>query len=136
MSEAKHRASTLELFKKQHPLSVVFRFEDMFRAGIPDSSIAWKRVVSYWEFKYASPTVKWRGAQSAEMRRLWSTGIPAYYVIFLNTREGRRTLIQPATADYKNLQTPHFVVDFDYWFIVKFIERVHLGGLTNDHVGS
>ena len=129
MSEAKHRAATVALFKKQHPTAVVFRHEDLFRAGVPDTSVSWRRLTSWWEFKYGAPTIHWRGAQAAEMRRLWSCGIPAYYVVFLEKKGEKWTLVVPATENYKNLQTPHCVANFSYQFVVKCIDLVHAGGL-------
>lgn len=133
-SEAKFRAANLALAKKHYPSAVIFRHEDSFRAGVPDTSIALNGITSWWEFKYAEPTVHWRGAQGAEMRRLYSTGIPAHYLIFREDSNGRHTLIVPATAGYKNFQDSHYVVDFNYNFLIQWIKRVHIGGTQNDHV--
>ena len=131
LSEAKLRSEALTMFRAKHPQAVVFRHEDAIRAAVPDVSIGWHRIGSWWEFKYANPTVKWRGAQSAEMCRLWSTGVPAYFVIYRETQErGQELLIVPATVDHKNLQTPHYAANFDHRFLIKFIEHVHQGGAS------
>lgn len=130
MAEAEHRAAVMDLFRKECPRAVVFRHEDSLRAGIPDTSINWKRLTSWWEFKHGNPTIKWRGAQSAELRRLWSTGIPAYYVIFQERDGERATLIVPATESYRNLQTPHYATNFSYRFVVEFFKLIHGRGVT------
>lgn len=131
VNEASLRASTLALFRKKHPEAVVFRHEDLFRAGVPDTSISYHRLTSWWEFKYGHPTIHWRGAQAAEMRRLWSCGIPAYYVIFLEKDHQRWTLIVPATANYRELKTDHYAQNFSYQTVVEFIDQVHTGGIRS-----
>jgi len=126
LSEAKLRAAALTLFRAKHPQAVVFRHEDSLRAGIPDTSISWRGITSWWEFKYANPTIKWRGAQTAEMRRMWSTGIPAHFVIYSEFRgSGPELRIVPATDSYKNLQTPHYAVNFNHRILLDCIERIH-----------
>jgi hypothetical protein len=125
--EVDTRARSLALFKRLHPGAVVFRHEDLFRAGVPDTSISWKGVVSWWEFKHQTLTgrIPWRGAQGAEMRRLWATGVPAYYPIFRETKSDLMLLVQPATASYKSLDTPTVFRCNVYNNLIQFIEQIH-----------
>jgi hypothetical protein len=125
-SEAKLRAAALGVFRKAHSSAVVFRHEDSLRAGVPDTSISWRGVTSWWEFKFGGNTIKWRGAQSAELVRLHSTSIPAFFVVFRETNErGRELFIVPATAGHRNLQTHLYAASWDYQYLLQFIERVH-----------
>jgi hypothetical protein len=117
----------MTLYRKRNPQAVVFRHEDIFRAGVPDTSIS-RRLTSWWEFKYALSfsRIKWRGAQGAEMMRLWSCGIPAYFVVYTDTKDaGQELRIVPAMPGYKNLQTPHYAPNWNHQFLIQFIERIH-----------
>lgn len=127
--EATLRLACLTYFRSHFPQAVVFRHEDSLRAGIPDASISWRGVTSWWEFKYADPNVKWRGAQAAELQRMHSTGIPAFYVVYLETPTidgpDHMTLIVTPDARYRELRTDRTTLGFDHRFVAEFIERVH-----------
>ena len=125
MSEAKYRGECLAVYRRRRPQAVIFRHEDSLRAGIPDTSIGLSRIVSWWEFKHAAPAVKWRGAQAAELQRLHSTGIPAYYVVFQEKQGDLWTLIVAADARYRELRPVAFTDGFNYRFVADFIDQVH-----------
>lgn len=126
MSEASLRAACVNLFRQRNPQAVVFRHEDSLRAGIPDTSISWRAVTSFWEFKYADPHPKWRGAQGAELQRMHSTGIPAFYVIYYEAGPSLlQTLIVTPDARYREMRTDRFAEGFNHRFVSEFIERIH-----------
>ena len=131
LSEASARAAALALYRKRNPQAVVFRHEDSIRAGVPDASISNHGITSWWEFKFedAQGRIKWRGAQSAEMCRLWSRKIPAYFAIWRPTTAC--WWIVPAGLNHdqhKNFKDALYEVNSSHRFLVDLIERVHREG--------
>ena len=53
MNEATLKRNLVKAIKSAMPGAVVFRHEDQFTAGIPDISVTWAGITTWWEVKYS-----------------------------------------------------------------------------------
>ncbi len=53
MTEADLKRRLVRALKSTMPGAVVFRHEDQFTAGIPDISVTWAGITTWWEVKYS-----------------------------------------------------------------------------------
>ena len=58
----------------------ILRHEDKNTAGIPDISVTWRRRTSWWEVKYANPSVESRGVQDFTLQALAANGFARHIV--------------------------------------------------------
>ena len=72
MRESDLKRRLVKAILATHPGAVVYRHEDAFTAGIPDISVTWAGLTSWWEVKHEplGRTSKLTKLQEHELRRL------------------------------------------------------------------
>ena len=72
--------------------SVVLKHNEAIQSGVPDFSVTWHGVTSWYEVKYAHPTFKSKGIQHITACRLNREGF-CRYVIYSDIKGVRQTRI-------------------------------------------
>ena len=110
---------------------VVLRHEDHFTAGIPDTSITWKRRTTWMEAKVAEPSVKSLGVQKDTCERLAVMGY-CWYVVYRVKGGVWTTLVvdPPLVHDLDQVPDECVADGINHQFVVEFIRRSY------DSVGS
>jgi hypothetical protein len=105
---------------------VVLRHEERpgINSGTPDVSISGNRKDSWWEVKYAHPSVRSRGVQELAMRKLAATSHSALYIIYEEKKDVRRTLIVHPRWLHE-LDNGEWTNDFDHQWVIDFIRKIH-----------
>lgn len=94
MNEATCKANTTKHCKLIMPGCVVLRHEDLFRAGIPDTTVTWHGRTTWWESKVSEEGAepKDRKVQRVTCLQLAGAGV-CYYVIFTVSKRGNLDII-------------------------------------------
>lgn len=99
--------------------SVVFKHSDQLTAGVPDTSVTWRRSTTWLEVKIKrSGAITTDSLQDTNMRRLAAAGKNAFYVIF---GEGSTEIVHPRD-DSPMVQSGIYQ---DYRLVEMFIRRMH-----------
>jgi hypothetical protein len=94
MTEAVLKGQLAVVIRDEHRKAIVFRIEDRFTHGIPDFIIPTPRPSTlYIEVKYMNPYYRGKGIQELTMNRLALQGHPAFYVIYYERDDVKRTYI-------------------------------------------
>ena len=125
------------LINRVHPSQefFVFRHEDRWTAGVPDISANANKKTTWWEVKHVTderPKVSGVKLQLVRMRQLARISFGAWYVIFEEYDEKRRTLIvEPQHVEYGE-RTDRFAGlevlvgnGFNYQLVSDFMRQVH-----------
>ena len=83
MNEATLKRALVKAIKTTMPGVVVFRHEDQFTAGIPDISVTWAGITTWWEVKYSpigrnSTVTKLQGYTLDQLSRQSTAGLITY----------------------------------------------------------
>jgi len=134
MTEATLKSALVRELHARLPAYVVIRHEDKFTHGVPDLSITGCGHTSWWEAKYANPSLDLSGIQNLMMLRLETRGC-ARFIFFYDGALGQRTyvirptwLIDRATG----LAKPEwniwpYAAGFAYGMLCEEVQRVHEG---------
>lgn len=93
--ETKHKRKLVQVLKQQLPGSVVLRHEDLFRAGIPDTTVTWKKQTWWLEVKHATPEIDGTGIQLHTARQLADQGHCLFVVYYQDETATRTLLLHP-----------------------------------------
>lgn len=106
--EARLKGLLVKAIRAQLPGAVVYRHEDTFTAGIPDVSVTWEGVTSWWEVK-AEPlgrTSTPTALQLRELERLSRHTVAGLLTYRERKREGgKRTVLEVFAPDRENPTT-------------------------------
>ena len=83
MNEATLKRALVKAIKTTMPGAVVFPHQDRFTAGIPDISVTWAGVTTWWEVKYSpigrnSTVTKLQGYTLEQLARQSTAGLITY----------------------------------------------------------
>jgi hypothetical protein len=124
VSEAELKQKLRDVLKASLRGVVVLRHEDHFTAGIPDTSITWKRRTTWMEAKVAEPSVKSLGVQKDTCERLAVMGYCWYVVYRLRRGVWTTLVVQPAQIEDLDQVPGECVTDgINHQFVVEFIRR-------------
>jgi len=119
------KAQSLEL--RRLPGALVFRHEDQFTAGIPDTSVTWLGRTTWLETKFLNPRLISKEIQKITAAQLAQQG-KCFFVLY-DARYGQRCtrIVHPLQILDGSLATaPDLVVPgFDHRFVAQFIRRLH-----------
>lgn len=110
--------------------AVCLRHEDRITSGIPDLSITWKGRTSWWEIKWANPTLRSRGVQDITMLRLSAEGY-ARYIVYEEVGESRQTVIAHPKIVHDHNNPERWRSDgvctkgHNHRFVVDYMKQVH-----------
>ena len=95
MNEATLKRALVKAMRTTMPGAVVFRHEDRFTAGIPDISVTWAGITTWWEVKYSpigrnSTVTKLQGYTLEQLSRQSTAGLISYQE---TKRAGRSVLL-------------------------------------------
>jgi hypothetical protein len=112
------------------PDALPLRHEDLFTKGIPDLSISYAGLTSWWEVKYADPYCKTTKVQRYLCEQLDRRGFLCRYLIFRRGHNGKwpREIRVVPPADFSHWRHVGLVVStgaFDYAALVRYIQEVH-----------
>ena len=104
MNEATLKRNLVKSIKSTMPGAVVFRHEDQFTAGIPDISVTWAGITTWWEVKYSpigrsSKPTQLQGYTLDQLSRQSTAGLITYAetknygraILFRDYSESNRT---------------------------------------------
>jgi hypothetical protein len=112
---------------KQHMRgAVVFRHEDVRTAGIPDMSITWNNMTSWWEAKHATPRFASTGIQELTLSRLAANGFARYLIWYETAKTPKQTwIVHPINiSEYASVQEVAFY-GFNTEDLIEHIRRIH-----------
>ena len=124
MTEGDLKQQLVIELKKQMYGAIVLRHEEIFRAGVPDISVTWNKVTSWWEVKHVNPRLTGRGLQKLTCLQLSQVGI-CWYVIYRDVGGLKETrIVEPRLLD--SLETPHAWPGYNHGFVADFVKRKHV----------
>lgn len=114
-----------EAIKKRLNGAIVIKHADRFNAGIPDMSVTWMRVTSWWEVKYSRDgKFKSPAIQSTMCRRLARHGYCFYIVYASVDGEDTVSIVRPELlSKWRNVRMPGFIHDW----VARKIQMLHEG---------
>ncbi len=109
MSESEHTSDLLDYIRSHTP-AVAFKYNDRMTAGIPDLSVSWLEITSWWEMKVEKDvkhtinlsTILTNKIQNEIARRL-AAQAPTFFNIYLSAQ--KRTLVIEARLAYQYVCT-------------------------------
>lgn len=103
--------------------SIVLKHTDRFTQGIPDTSVTWARVTSWWEHKILrDDKIQGREVQNEMMRRLERCGL-AHYVLFAPSFT---TIVKPSAIVDGRLVSKEIEVLKGWEDTVEFVRALHV----------
>ena len=93
MNEATLKGALVKAMRTTMPGAVVFRHEDRFTGGIPDISVTWAGIATWWEVKYSpigcnSTVTKLQGYTLEQLSRQSTAGL----ITYTETKRAGRTV--------------------------------------------
>lgn len=123
MTEATLKTALTSLLRKELTGAVIFSHTGAMTSGIPDISVTWRGKTSWFEVKWANPTIKSRGDQDLSLLRLAGQG-NAWYIIYEEKRGVKRTGIVHPSAFQEGLDG-EWCSNYNHRWVADFIQRVH-----------
>ena len=120
MNELQFQSKLIAKIRSGLPGSVVFKHSDRLTIGIPDISVSWVGMTSWWELKVASPNIKARGVQTKVIQDL-ARVTECHYVIF---SDDRTYIVIPREIDAWK-ESPNQTEGINFDFVVAFVLQVH-----------
>lgn len=91
--------------------------------GIPDISVTWLGMTSWWEVKHLTPTLRSSANQELMLLRLAAAGT-ARYVLYEHTRKMQRTgIVHP--LHIRDGREGEWTSGFNHHFVVFVIRQYH-----------
>jgi hypothetical protein len=127
-TEAILKAELMTVLRQGLRGSVVLRHEDIFRAGVPDTSVTWRGHTIWLEVKLARPTPRGKDIQKITCAQLAVAGI-CYYVIYRESSLGIRDTMVIHPREIVRGSWPYEVLaaapDFNHDFVMAFLRGRH-----------
>jgi hypothetical protein len=128
--ESELRSRFMKVMRSDWPGAIAIRHEDVRTVGIPDLSVTYAGMTSWWEFKHGTPDFSSPGLQAHTCQRLASNGY-CRYVIFHEAEDLKPGIfiVHPRYIDnWKNGTVSEFdamTVRFDFDWLMQFMKIVH-----------
>jgi hypothetical protein len=116
---------------QQHlPDALPVRHEDQYTAGVPDLSLSYAGCTSWWELKYADPSIQSSKLQRYMCDQLDTRGFSCRYLIFRRGHNGKwpREIRVCPPRDFPHWRSLGRVISsgaFDYVALVRYIQETH-----------
>lgn len=124
--ETNLKSKLMEQIKLHMRGFVALRHEDIRTSGIPDISLTGYNRGGWIEVKHGCPDFDSEGIQELTMLRLAAAGFYAYYLIYLEDKDGesKRTLIVHP-KNLKSLDAEAWCVGHDHRWVVEWFKEKH-----------
>ena len=127
--EAELKANLVEMLRDHIRFAVVLRHEDIRTAGIPDISITFHGVTTWWECKHATPKFASSGIQELTMMRLCANGYARYIIWYEKKGIPPHTLIvHPTMLAAYETKHEHSFDGLKSMQLIDHIRKVHKNG--------
>lgn len=107
---------------------VILKHSDYITSGIPDLSVTWKGMTSWWEIKHAEPRLKGTGLQLVTARQLALAG-RCHYIVYETSRSGllmATHIVTPLNIGSDGSFTPtQSSGGHDHGFVLTAIRQLH-----------
>lgn len=126
MKEADLKRRLVKALGSSLPGAVIYRHEDTFTAGIPDISVTWGGITSWWEVKYEplGRTSKATRLQLHELKRLGAETVSGLITYRDRKREGgQRVLIE--VHGPSGLLDPIAITNYNHHEVAEVLRRFH-----------
>jgi len=128
MTEATIQAALLPKIRAGLPGSVVTKHSERLVAGVPDVSVSWRGLTTWWELEHWNPKRSEDPRQDFLIAKL-SVQAPVRYVIYLGSKHkhGPRTLVaaQLVLALSATFQESLGVLGYNHDHVVTEIKRLY-----------
>lgn len=126
MTEGDLKRKLCKAVAQAMPGAVIFRHEDKFSAGVPDVSITWGGVTTWWEVKFEplGQTSRPTKLQLYTLERLAKQGHAGLILYRERKREGgKNSHVWLADNDQDTVKT---IPGYDHGTVARLINKVHL----------
>lgn len=121
ITESSLTRQLIAVIEQQMSGAVVLKHADRYTSGIPDMSVTWRGVTTWWECKHAKPRFKSQGLQELIAARLAMHSAGCRYIIFGATRT---YLVHPDQL-HTWRDAAQYCNGYDLTWVVKRIEEFH-----------